>query len=639
MEFLILSAVLGTGYVLNKNKKDDAHPDDINVDSPLYNDVDNMLEPNRKLIRNDYSDKKLPLEFKDRYGNQIGDNRLISENKGPNEMLNEVTRNAQRESVSSIYGYSLTGEKIDPKKFVHNNMVPFFGGSVKQNVDEYATNTILDTYTGNDITYQKKKEIPSMFDPQANVGNPYGTSNLSGYQQERYIPSNKRANDTPIERTYVGPGLNNGYTAKPDGGFQQMAKRDYIMPKSVDELRVKTNPKMVYQGRINPGKKISRTGKIGQVKKRTPEGFFVNTPDRLFTAVGQQTAPKLRPAHIMKITNREKNGPDNHYGPAVSTQTKASQRAKVAKSRRIALPSSGMRHLDGGGRWSINSKSKSKRELHDYGKSGYRLKPNSRQRTQKCSQPINLKGDRYQGRAPNDPKLKLTKNVGHEMNEKWTSNVQMTNRGIMVVNPDMKAKTTTRETTLYSSETAGIAKGNIAPRVYNPDMKAKTTTRETTLYSSETTGIAKGNIAPRVYNPDDYAKTTIRQTTLSDYTGNADGPKQQRSRESAMNATVRTLREDISRGRAPTKVGPKLITGKGHIKMTTRKSNKLNKIIAQRSHIKSSRAQIPNIENNKINFTKQRKDIKSQNIANRLDTYMVDAFKQNPYTQSLNSFC
>ena len=102
---------------------------------------------------------------------------------------------------------------------------------------------------------------------------------------------------------------------------------------------------------------------------------------------------------------------------------------------------------------------------------------------------------------------------------------------------------------------------------------------------------------------------------------------------------LRKLREDISRGRAPTKVGPKLITGKGHIKMTTRKSNKLNKIIAQRSHIKSNRAQIPNIENNKINFTKQRKDIKSQNIANRLDTYMVDAFKKNPYTQSLNSFC
>lgn len=606
MEFLILSAVLGTGYVLNKNKKDDAHPDDINVDSPLYNDVDNMLEPNRKLIRSDYSDKKLPLEFKDRYGNQIGDNRLISENKGPNELLNEITRNTQKESVSSKYGYSLTGEKIDPKKFVHNNMVPFFGGSVKQNVDEYATNTILDTYTGNDITYQKKKEIPSMFDPQANVGNPYGTSNLSGYQQERYIPSNKRANDTPIERTYVGPGLNNGYTAKPDGGYQQMAKRDYIMPKSVDELRVKTNPKMVYQGRINPGKKISRTGKIGKIKKRTPDGFFVNTPDRLFTAVGQQTAPKLRPAHVIKMTNREKNGPSNHYGPAVSSQTKASQRSKVAKSRRIALPSSGMRHLDGGGRWSINSKSKSKRELHDYGKSGYRLKPNSRQRTQKCSQPINLKGDRYQGRAPNDPKLKLTKKVGHEMNEKWASNVQMTNRGIMIVNPDMKAKTTTRETTLYSSETSGIAKGNIAPRVYNPD---------------------------------DYAKTTMRETTLSDYTGNADGPKQQRSRESVRNATVRTLREDISRGRAPTKVGPKLITGKGHVKMTTRKSNKLNKIIAQRSHIKSSRAQIPNIENNKINFTKQRKDIKSQNIANRLDTYMVDAFKKNPYTQSLNSFC
>ena len=120
---------------------------------------------------------------------------------------------------------------------------------------------------------------------------------------------------------------------------------------------------MVYQGRINPGKKISRTGKIGKIKKRTPDGFFVNTPDRLFTAVGQQTAPKLRPAHVIKMTNREKNGPSNHYGPAISSQTKASQRSKVAKSRRIALPTSGMRHLDGGGRWSINSKSNGKSYL------------------------------------------------------------------------------------------------------------------------------------------------------------------------------------------------------------------------------------------------------------------------------------
>lgn len=598
MEFLVLSAVLGTGYILNKNNTDNKNY--INVDSPLYNDIDNMLEPERKLLRNDYTDKNLPLEFKDGY--KINDNRLDGD-KSPNYLLNEMSKNVQEESINTEHGYSLTGEKIDPKKFVHNNMVPFFGGSIKQSVDEYSTRAILDNFTGNDSTYQKKKEVPYMFDPQANVGNPYGTSNMAGYQQERYVASNRHANIAPIEKTYVGPGLNNGYTAKPDGGYQQAATRDYVMPKSVDELRVKTNPKMTYQGRINPGKKISRGQKIGVVKKRTVETFYQNTPDRYFTEVGAHKAPTLRPAHILNLTNREKNGPDNHYGPAISSITKETTRAKVAKSRRIALKPDGMRHLNGKGRWSIID-SKNKRQLHDYGKSGIKIKPNSRQITQKCTQKLNLKGLSHQGRAPVNPKLKITKKVDHEKNAKWVSNVQSSYHAPMIVNPDMNAKTTTRETVLYANETGGGAKGHNAARIHDPNDRAKTTTRE---------------------------------TTLSEYTGNANGYKKERSQESARNCTVRSLREDISRGRVPTKVGPKLIRGKDNVKMTTRKTNKLNKIISERKQIRSNVHIIPGVDTAKFNFTKQRKYVKDKKLYNRLDPYMVDAFKNNPYTQSLNS--
>ena len=63
------------------------------------------------------------------------------------------------------------------------------------------------------------------------------------------------------KKTYVGPGLNKGYTADPSGGFQQSDKRDYLLPKTTNELRVKTNPKLSFNGRIVSGKKISRTGK------------------------------------------------------------------------------------------------------------------------------------------------------------------------------------------------------------------------------------------------------------------------------------------------------------------------------------------------------------------------------------------
>ena len=89
-----------------------------------------------------------------------------------------------------------------------------------------------------------------MFDPEANIRNPYGMSNLSGYQRDRYIVSNKRNNEAPTEKIYVGPGLNKGYTWCPSGGFQQAETRDYILEawchkcnKLIMEEQLKDSPK------------------------------------------------------------------------------------------------------------------------------------------------------------------------------------------------------------------------------------------------------------------------------------------------------------------------------------------------------------------------------------------------------------
>ena len=54
---------------------------------------------------------------------------------------------------------SLSGQKISSSDFTHNNMVPFFGGRVRQNVGAQTNSGILDSYTGSGVTQIKKKEV------------------------------------------------------------------------------------------------------------------------------------------------------------------------------------------------------------------------------------------------------------------------------------------------------------------------------------------------------------------------------------------------------------------------------------------------------------------------------------------------
>ena len=92
----------------------------------------------------------------------------------------------------------------------------------------------------------EKQEQKPLFQPQKNMSNVYGSQNLDGYMLDRYYVSNIRSNETPLEKVYVGPGLNKGYTSEPNGGFQQADTRDYVLPKTTDQIRVKTNPKISY---------------------------------------------------------------------------------------------------------------------------------------------------------------------------------------------------------------------------------------------------------------------------------------------------------------------------------------------------------------------------------------------------------
>lgn len=199
----------------------------------------------------------------------------------------------------------------------HNNMVPFFGARVTQSMYSGATDGVLDNYTGRGAsTFHHKKEEKSFYDTKPGVGQPFGVQNESEFMQSRMVSANRMANVFPIEQTQVGPGINDGYTNLPSGGYQQFtAMQEYTLPKTTDELRVANKPKLTYEGVVVPGAApITQPGLQAPVKKNRPDRFGVTGMDRVNTAVGQQVAQAIYPETLMKAQSRETTSV--HYTPA-----------------------------------------------------------------------------------------------------------------------------------------------------------------------------------------------------------------------------------------------------------------------------------------------------------------------------------
>ena len=190
-------------------------------------------------------------------------------------------------------------------------MVPFFGSKVTQSMYNGATDGILDTYTGTGKhTFFHKEEAGSFFKPEPATGLPWGKQVETDFEQSRMVTSLRTANVFPIEQTRVGPGVNDGYTNLPSGGFQQDAIREFALPRTTDEIRVANKPKLTYTSDPVPGSHfITEMGIQAPVKKNRPDRFQVLDPDgslpHVNTTLGQQVAASLYPNQMMKTQDRE----------------------------------------------------------------------------------------------------------------------------------------------------------------------------------------------------------------------------------------------------------------------------------------------------------------------------------------------
>jgi hypothetical protein len=242
--------------------------------------------------------------------------------------------------------YSLTGNYLKSEQFKHNNMVPFNGGKIKGHTYDMNINeSVLDNMIGSGSQVIKKIEQAPLFKPEDNMQWAYGMPNQSDFYQSRVNPAMKNNNVKPFDTIMVGPGLDKGYGINGSNGYNSgMEARDKWLPKTIDQLRVDTNPKLEYELINHEGpaysfiKTAPTTQMLGRVEKQRPDTFYINTQDRWFTTTGAEKGETLRSIQEMGVIRRNDVLSD-YTGPAGPADIKAGHAPEnFEPSRREQLP-------------------------------------------------------------------------------------------------------------------------------------------------------------------------------------------------------------------------------------------------------------------------------------------------------------
>jgi hypothetical protein len=244
-------------------------------------------------------------------------------------------------------------------------------------------------------------------------------------------------------------------------------------------------------------------------------------------------------------------------------------------------------------------------------------------------------------------------------------------KGNVVYDPNHIARTTIKETNIDNKRNGNLNTGSNKTYMRNKN-KAKKTIKQSTILK-KSLGIADkvhndGHTIKEIQVPGTQrmttsvnyvgdadgpelgaydvveveAKNTLKQETSDiDYTGNAgnsgvnDGPM---SYEDIYNAEIKAIRGTTDKGFTPGPNGPNKILGGKDINATTHKLNETqNEYLVERG-VQSDKVynSIPQIT--EVNITTRKDIAPNEPLADRINPEMIGAFKENPYTQPLNSW-
>lgn len=390
----------------------------------------------------------------------------------------------------------------------HNNMTPFFGGTVKQNVDPYQNSTLFEYQTGTNKIQPQKQESGPIFQPWETA-----TDQINGFyptgdvDTSRFIPSMTQSGIKPFQPVQVGPGLNQGPGSKPSGGFQDPYRPPEL---TVDDMRVNGNSKLSYEGRVLPPKAaVTNRGNKSEVARNRPETAWEQSPDNLLRTTGAVTGPTKRSKYIVKPTARKCS---MQYGGVAGPVTGEGHEARpiIQADRRHTYISDGPRNLSSADSWTVKNQ---QGDMSNYGKDSISNHDNERTTTECRTHATNLRGGIDKQTAPIDDMMRETRKENYVKYNR-TGNLKI--RGIKEhpVNNAEPPSTTLKETLIHDARTGNF--GRNAPSkitVHDPNDVARTTIKETLIHDTREGSIdAPKKSGANSYDPKEWKfKTTIRE--------------------------------------------------------------------------------------------------------------------------------
>lgn len=444
---------------------------------------------------------------------------------------------------------SLTGEQVPIEHFTHNNMQPYFRGTVTQNMNDGVNSVLMENFTGRGELAIQKKEAKCFFQPTADLTNVCGMKNNNEFYLSQIQEPRARRNDFPIEKTMVGPGLNKGFTATPSGGFQQADTRQFMDYKSVDELRPLSRPKMTLPSRPQGPMKAPNTerGKIGEFVKNRPDTFYEQSSDQWLRTTGAVIKQTERPIEYVKPTARVDShvpyvgnaktaaqpgtGTSDDYGKSAiqvydtarsltATSTVVSNITSVVKA--IIAPFVDMvRHtpkeytIDSSRTFgNMSAQIPAKQTVYD--PINHTMRTTTKETTIHDAQVGNARAQIPEKATLYDPinhimRTTIKETTIHDA-QVGNARAQIPEKATLYDPINHIMRTTTKETTIHDAE-VGNLKG-ASKTTLQMDDKAKTTTKETTAVYDTTRNISGHTYRVVVYDPDAVVKTTVKETTL-----------------------------------------------------------------------------------------------------------------------------
>jgi len=357
MELAIPLIALGGMYVISTQKFKQKNQKNVSfsTEKESFSNMGktNNYLPNTNILPQNYpvvNDEEL-VDTIQRYPNpNVATDKYFDQNLYEEKQIAGVPIKNQIQDV-----FSLNGNYVNSEEFKHNNMVPFYGGKIKGKLyDDNIAESLLDNMIGTGSQTIKKIEQAPLFKPQDNVQWTYGMPDMSDFYQSRINPVNRNNMVKPFESQMVGPGLDKGFTNEGSGGFNSgMEARNHWLPKTVDELRILTNPKEEFSLLNHEGPAqsvITNVGKIGIVEKYTPDTFYIQSQDRWLTTTGEEKQGRMISEEIQKSSHR--NDTTTHYAGAPNSTLKTASYVPsiYEEPKRTILPKIDVGHSNANGK-------------------------------------------------------------------------------------------------------------------------------------------------------------------------------------------------------------------------------------------------------------------------------------------------